>query len=127
MKISIVRYHACAQPLLSLPTVKIKIIAGFASNYLLLDIPTGNPILLFECSFIFKNINSCYDTLYFDKIYFITFIYRNCFNSRQCPPTLMAPLQRIILEEVQVASKKHPNEFGFNSDDSGRCFFLFCM
>ncbi|XP_045445374.1 protein phosphatase 1E-like [Melitaea cinxia] len=39
-------------------------------------------------------------------------------SEKQCPLTLMAPLQRIILDEVRVASKKHPNEFGFNSDDS---------
>lgn len=32
----------------------------------------------------------------------------------------MTPLRRIILDEVQVASKKQPNEFGYKSDDSGK-------
>lgn len=37
---------------------------------------------------------------------------------KQCPQTLMTPLRRIILDEVRVASKKQPNEFGYKSDDS---------
>ncbi|XP_059057186.1 uncharacterized protein LOC131850836 [Achroia grisella] len=37
---------------------------------------------------------------------------------KQCPQTLMTPLRRIILDEVQVASKKQPNDFGYKSDDS---------
>ncbi|XP_045785308.1 COPII coat assembly protein SEC16-like isoform X3 [Maniola jurtina] len=39
-------------------------------------------------------------------------------TEKQCPPTLMTHLQRIILDEVRIASKKHPNEFGYNSDES---------
>ncbi|CAH0604878.1 unnamed protein product [Chrysodeixis includens] len=39
-------------------------------------------------------------------------------SEKQCPATLMTPLRRIILDEVQVASKKQPNEFGYKSDDS---------
>ncbi|CAB3255269.1 unnamed protein product [Arctia plantaginis] len=39
-------------------------------------------------------------------------------SEKQCPLTLMTPLRRIILDEVQVASKKTPNEFGYKSDES---------
>ncbi|CAG9783935.1 unnamed protein product [Diatraea saccharalis] len=39
-------------------------------------------------------------------------------TEKQCPPTLMTPLRRIILDEVQIASKKSPNEFGYKSDES---------
>lgn len=31
----------------------------------------------------------------------------------------MTPLRRIILDEVRVASKKSPNEFGYKADESG--------
>ncbi|CAK1545186.1 unnamed protein product [Leptosia nina] len=39
-------------------------------------------------------------------------------REKSCPGTLMTPLLRIILDEVRVAAKKHPNEFGFDSDSS---------
>ncbi|CAH2073462.1 unnamed protein product, partial [Iphiclides podalirius] len=39
-------------------------------------------------------------------------------TEKQCPPTLMTPLRRIILDEVQRAARKHPNEFGFHPDES---------
>ncbi|KAM3963010.1 LOW QUALITY PROTEIN: uncharacterized protein ACR2FA_002772 [Aphomia sociella] len=37
---------------------------------------------------------------------------------KQCPLTLMTPLRRIILDEVQVASKKQPNAFGYKPEES---------
>ncbi|XP_052737491.1 uncharacterized protein LOC112055609 isoform X2 [Bicyclus anynana] len=39
-------------------------------------------------------------------------------TEKECPLTLMTHLQRIILDEVRIAAKKHPNEFGYNSDES---------
>ncbi|XP_037869445.1 protein piccolo [Bombyx mori] len=39
-------------------------------------------------------------------------------TEKQCPLTLMTPLRRIVLDEVRVASKKHPAEFGYKSDES---------
>lgn len=47
-----------------------------------------------------------------------------CLLSRQCPLTLMTPMLRIILDEVRIASKKTPNEFGYKSDESGEFFSL---
>ncbi|XP_026330042.1 uncharacterized protein LOC113237646 [Hyposmocoma kahamanoa] len=39
-------------------------------------------------------------------------------TEKQCPLTLMTPMLRIILDEVRVAAKKTPNEFGYKSDES---------
>ncbi|KAL4714588.1 hypothetical protein ACJJTC_006634 [Scirpophaga incertulas] len=39
-------------------------------------------------------------------------------TEKLCPHKLLTPLRRIILDEVQVASKKSPLEFGYNSDES---------
>ncbi|XP_063359287.1 uncharacterized protein LOC134648708 [Cydia amplana] len=39
-------------------------------------------------------------------------------SEKQCPPALLTPLLRIILDEVRVASKKQPAEFGYKADES---------
>ncbi|XP_047512373.1 titin-like isoform X2 [Pieris napi] len=39
-------------------------------------------------------------------------------REKSCPATLMTPLLRIILDEVRIAAKKYPNDFGYNADKS---------
>ncbi|XP_013146164.1 PREDICTED: protein phosphatase 1F-like [Papilio polytes] len=39
-------------------------------------------------------------------------------TEKQCPPTLMTPLCRIILEEVTAEARKHPLNFGFDVNES---------
>ncbi|XP_047987975.1 protein phosphatase 1E-like isoform X1 [Leguminivora glycinivorella] len=39
-------------------------------------------------------------------------------SEKQCPSALLTPLLRIILDEVRVASKKQPAEFGYKADES---------
>ncbi|XP_038215727.1 uncharacterized protein LOC119835140 [Zerene cesonia] len=39
-------------------------------------------------------------------------------REKSCPPTLLTPLLRLILDEVRTASKKFPNDFGFDPDCS---------
>lgn len=37
-------------------------------------------------------------------------------TERECPKSLMIPLQRIILDEVKIESKKQPHNYGFNAE-----------
>ncbi|XP_063531440.1 uncharacterized protein LOC134742320 [Cydia strobilella] len=39
-------------------------------------------------------------------------------SEKQCPSALLTPLLRIILDDVRVASKKQPAEFGYKADES---------
>ncbi|KPI91670.1 PDZ domain-containing protein 6 [Papilio xuthus] len=39
-------------------------------------------------------------------------------TEKQCPPTLLTPLCRIILEEVTAEARKHPLDFGFDPNES---------
>lgn len=46
----------------------------------------------------------------------------NCFNYyRKCPEALLAPLIKIVVDEVRGSCKKNPPAYGFNPSDEGKC------